>query len=56
MKKKILPIYFLVFLGYQFGKMFKLNTFLTEDTGESLDVLFSFSIVALIIGGGAISN
>ena len=43
-------------LGFFLGKNFKIKTELTEDTGESLDVLFSFLIIAIVIGSGAIAS
>lgn len=54
--KKRLPSCFLALCGNKLGNLFKINNVLTEDTGESLDVLFAFIIVAWIIGSGAIVN
>ena len=56
LKRKLFPTCLLAFLGQQAGKLFKHDPVLTEDTGESLDVLFSFAIVALVIGSGAITR
>ena len=55
-KQKILSSCLLAQAGLQFGKSTKYIQELTEDTGESLDVLFSFTIVAIIIGTGAIAK
>tara|TARA_Y100000768_G_C23980901_1_gene685713 strand:- start:814 stop:1248 length:435 start_codon:yes stop_codon:yes gene_type:complete len=55
-KKKVLPTCSLAMLGFFLGKNFKIKTELTEDTGESLDVLFSFLIIAIVIGSGAIAS
>src|SRR5210317_1203917 len=55
-KEKVLSTCSLAQLGYQFGKLTKFDPELTEDTGESLDVLFAFCIVAIVIGSGAIAQ
>ncbi len=56
MKKKVLPSCSLSLIGSIVGKQLQRSDEVTEDIGESLDVLFSFCIVAIVIGTGAISN
>lgn len=55
-KKKFLPTCLLALLGQQIGKKTNIDSTLTEDTGESFDVLFSFCIVAIVIGSGDIAR
>lgn len=55
-RKKIISSCALALIGRHLGKLMKFNQEMTEDIGESLDVLFSFLIVAIVIGSGAITK
>lgn len=55
-QEKMLATCSLAQTGYLIGKASGLKIDLTEDTGESLDVLFSFCIISIVIGSGAITQ
>jgi hypothetical protein len=55
-REKIISSCALALMGRQLGKILNFNPEMTEDIGESLDVLFSFLIVAIVIGSGAITK